>query len=29
MVFQGIGKSYWTVSLDIGWFGKNRYQSTF
>jgi len=20
MVFQGIGKSYWTVSLDIGWF---------
>jgi len=20
-VFQGIGKSYWTVSLDIGWFG--------
>jgi hypothetical protein len=20
MVFQGFGKSYWTVSLDIGWF---------
>jgi len=21
MVIQGIGKSYWTVSLDIGWLG--------
>jgi len=20
MVFQGFGRSYWTVSLDIGWF---------
>jgi hypothetical protein len=22
MDFQGFGRSYWTVSLDIGWFGK-------
>jgi hypothetical protein len=23
MVFRGFGKSYWTVSLDIGWFERN------
>jgi len=23
MIFQGFGKSYWTVSLDIGWFVKS------
>jgi hypothetical protein len=29
LVFQGFGKSYWTVSLDTGWLGQIRYQSTF
>jgi len=29
MVFQGFGRSYWTVSLDIGWFGQETLSINF